>query len=137
MKRNKGYLRGELAKLANVNAETLRYYEQQGIIPAPVRTEAGYRLYTEETLARLIFVRNAKSCGFTLKEIKKALIHSLAGRLDVNGFLAAIDHKTASLNEEIASRERMKVRLAALRASLQEPERHPEVESTLQILRIP
>jgi DNA-binding transcriptional MerR regulator len=137
MRRNEGYLRGELAKLANVNAETLRYYEQQGIIPAPVRTEAGYRLYPEETLSRLAFVRNAKSCGFTLKEIKKALAGQAAGKLDVAAFVAAIDGKTAALNEEIASRERMKARLAALRANLEAAQRHPEVESTLRILRIP
>ncbi|MNP69525.1 Mercuric resistance operon regulatory protein [compost metagenome] len=67
------YLRGQMAKMANVNMETLRYYEELGLISTPLRSEAGYRLYSEEALSRLTFIHNAKRCGFTLKEIKKAL----------------------------------------------------------------
>lgn len=41
-----GYLRGQIAKMANVNIETLRYYENHGLIPAPMRSESGYRMYS-------------------------------------------------------------------------------------------
>nr|WP_245238050.1 MerR family transcriptional regulator [Paenibacillus etheri] len=53
--------------------ETLRYYEELGLISTPIRSESGYRLYSEAALSRLTFIHNAKRCGFTLKEIKKAL----------------------------------------------------------------
>jgi DNA-binding transcriptional MerR regulator len=67
-----GYLRGQIAKLANINIETLRYYEELGLLSLPQRSESGYRLYSEEVLDRLVFIQNAKSYGFTLKEIQKA-----------------------------------------------------------------
>jgi hypothetical protein len=69
-----GYLRGEIAKMANVNIETLRYYENYSLIPSPIRSDSGYRLYSEEILSRLTFIKNAKFCGFSLKEIKKKIL---------------------------------------------------------------
>lgn len=132
-----GYLRGELAKRAGINAETLRYYEKQGILPEPYRTEAGYRLYSEEALARLTFVRNAKLCGFTLKEIRKALVKSEGGsRIKLEDFISLIDRKTASLDREIAQREKTKAALAGLKANLQAAERHPGVQEVLRHLHM-
>lgn len=64
---------GEVAKLAGVGIETIRYYEREGLLPTPMRQRAihhaGYRLYEEDTVRRLRFILRAKSLGFTLKEI--------------------------------------------------------------------
>lgn len=69
----KNYKRGELAKLAGVGFEALRFYEKQGLIAAPPRQSSGYRTYPHETLERILFIKRAKEIGFTLKEIKELL----------------------------------------------------------------
>lgn len=64
---------GKLAARAAVNLETVRYYEKIGLLPLPPRTEGGHRLYGEEHVKRLIFVRRARELGFTLEEIRALL----------------------------------------------------------------
>ncbi|PIC56965.1 Hg(II)-responsive transcriptional regulator [Sporosarcina sp. P12(2017)] len=64
---------GELAEKCNVNKETIRYYERLGLIPKPSRTESGYRIYTEQTVDRLNFIKRIQELGFTLNEIDKLL----------------------------------------------------------------
>ncbi|WP_051461066.1 MerR family transcriptional regulator [Ruminiclostridium josui] len=66
----KYYLRGEIAKIADINVETLRFYEKNKLIPNPKRTSKGYRLYSEDTLIILSFIKSAKSAGFTLEQIR-------------------------------------------------------------------
>lgn len=64
---------GQLAKLANVTPDTIRYYEKQGMMDHGKRTEGGYRLYSEQDLQRLRFIRYAKQLGFTLETIAELL----------------------------------------------------------------
>ncbi|NOX37576.1 MAG: heavy metal-responsive transcriptional regulator [Calditrichaeota bacterium] len=64
---------GELARRAGVHLETIRYYEQVGVMPPPRRTNAGYRVYDQQDLRRLHFIKRAKQLGFTLKEIRDLL----------------------------------------------------------------
>ena len=64
---------GKLAKQAKVGIETIRFYERQGVIASPRRTESNYRIYEPEDIARLRFIKRAKELGFTLKEIKELL----------------------------------------------------------------
>src|SRR5690554_4508377 len=64
---------GELAKLAGVNIQTIRYYERRGLLTAPVRLESGYREYTPACLERMRFIRRAQDLGFTLSEIETLL----------------------------------------------------------------
>jgi MerR family Zn(II)-responsive transcriptional regulator of zntA len=67
------YRIGELAKLANVTPDTIRYYEKQQMIDHEVRTEGGFRLYTDSDLQRLRFIRYARQLGFTLESIRELL----------------------------------------------------------------
>ncbi|MDN8593154.1 Hg(II)-responsive transcriptional regulator [Paenibacillus sp. 11B] len=67
------YRSGDISKLCNVNKETLRYYERKGLIHEPVRSDAGYRLYPEETINRIMFIKRIQELGFTLSEIDKLL----------------------------------------------------------------
>jgi DNA-binding transcriptional MerR regulator len=62
---------GEAAAHAGVSPDTLRYYERRGALPKPARTSAGYRVYSEEALVRVQFVRNALRFGFSLKQIAR------------------------------------------------------------------
>lgn len=68
-----GMTRGEVAEKADVNPETLRYYERKELIPKPRRSDGGIRLYDESYVDRLRFIRRAKELGFTLAEIKGLL----------------------------------------------------------------
>ncbi|MDC9582614.1 Zn(2+)-responsive transcriptional regulator [Xenorhabdus sp. PR6a] len=67
------YRIGQLAKLAGVTPDTIRFYEKQGLMFHGERTEGGYRLYTEQDLQRLRFIRYAKQLGFTLEAIVELL----------------------------------------------------------------
>lgn len=64
---------GELARLAGVTPDTIRYYEKQRMMDHEVRTEGGFRLYTDNDLQRLKFIRYAKQLGFTLETIRELL----------------------------------------------------------------
>lgn len=64
---------GELAKNVGLDIQTLRYYESQGLIKEPQRSENGYRNYSKDTIEHLNFIKKAKLVGFTLKETRELL----------------------------------------------------------------
>lgn len=64
---------GKLAAHANVSADTVRFYEREGLLKKTARTAAGYRLYDERDVDRVKFIRRAKELGFTLEEISQLL----------------------------------------------------------------
>jgi len=64
---------GRTARLADVGIPTMRFYERAGLLPKPTRTAANYRLYPDEAVTRIRFIRRAQQLGFTLKEIKELL----------------------------------------------------------------
>ena len=64
---------GRLAKQVGIGIETVRFYERKGLIEPPPRTDSNYRIYPEEEVSRLRFIKKAKNLGFTLNEIKELL----------------------------------------------------------------
>ena len=62
--------RGVLAQQSAVNSETIRYYEKIGLMPHPMRSQGGHRLYNDDHLKRLVFIRRCRELGFSLEEIK-------------------------------------------------------------------
>lgn len=64
---------GEVARQAGVSLETIRYYEQRGLLLAPPRSDAGYRCYPPDAVRRVRFVKRAQELGFSLQEIKELL----------------------------------------------------------------
>ena len=70
---NKVLRSGEVATEANVNIETLRYYERRGLLDEPPRLPSGQRQYTSETVTRVRAIKRAQSLGFTLDEIESLL----------------------------------------------------------------
>jgi len=64
---------GELAERTGVPVRTIRFYEQTGLMPAPQRTPNGYRIYAEDAVTRLRFVRSAQTLGLSLAEIAAVL----------------------------------------------------------------
>lgn len=67
------YTIGKLATLAGVSPDTLRYYEKERLITPTSKTGAGYRLYNDEAIRRIRFIKTAQHCGFTLSDIQKLL----------------------------------------------------------------
>ena len=65
--------RGKLAARSGCNIETIRYYERIGILPPPPRSEGGHRLYGQDLIKRLTFVRRSRELGFTIEEIRELL----------------------------------------------------------------
>jgi MerR family transcriptional regulator, mercuric resistance operon regulatory protein len=64
---------GALSAQTGVNIETIRYYERIGVMPKPPRTEGRQRVYDEDHLKRLTFIRRSRELGFTLDEIRALL----------------------------------------------------------------
>jgi MerR family transcriptional regulator, copper efflux regulator len=64
---------GKAAKLTGVSSKMIRHYETIGLIPSSLRTDAGYRTYSETDLHILRFVKSARSLGFSLEQIRQLL----------------------------------------------------------------
>ena len=64
---------GELSKRTGCKIETIRYYEQQQLLPAPPRTDGGHRLYNAAMVSRLLFIRRSRELGFSMREIRQLL----------------------------------------------------------------
>ena len=63
----------ELAAAVGVGTDTIRYYEKAGLLPAPARTPAGYRIYEADAVDRLQFIQGAQRLGLKLRDIKDLL----------------------------------------------------------------
>jgi DNA-binding transcriptional MerR regulator len=77
---------GELAVQAGVNIQSIRFYERQRLLRAPLRTPSGYRVYSKHDLDDICFLKQCQSLGFTLKEILPLLnLHRAAARMAGSG----------------------------------------------------
>jgi DNA-binding transcriptional MerR regulator len=83
-----GLRSGQVAAAAEVNIETLRYYERRGLLAEPDRTPGGHRLYPAETVTMLRVIKAAQRLGFTLEEVDERIadLHTIRETL-----LAALD----------------------------------------------
>lgn len=105
---------GKVAKKTGFGAETVRYYEREGLLNPARRTESNYRIYGKEDISRLLFIKHAKSLGFTLKEIKEllALRHNPAAHQE--DVRQQTESKIASINRKILHLSRIKEILETL-----------------------
>jgi Hg(II)-responsive transcriptional regulator len=109
---------GQVAAAADVNIQTIRYYERRGLFPNPRRTPAGYRQYGDEAVARLRFIKHAQELGFSLQEIQELL----GLRVRHDGVACdTVERKTRQKIEVVQQRirdlQRMKRTLARLAAA--------------------
>lgn len=105
---------GELAQDVGVNAKTIRYYEQIGLLTEPSRTAGGYRLYTDQDAARLAFIRRARALDFSLGEIKEILDCRGNGTAPCPYVARLIHDKITAVEQRIAELEHLKRDLRAL-----------------------
>lgn len=111
---------GQLASEAGVNPKTIRYYEDVGLLPQPMRSESRYRLYTHRDRKRLDFILRAKQTGFSLAEIRGILEVNDSGEMPCNRVLHILDEKITAAREQLRAltayyRHAVKLRTAARR----------------------
>ncbi len=99
---------GEFAQRAGVRIDTVRYYERQGLLPAPLRQPSGYRTYSLADVLRLRFVRRAKALGFSLDEIRELLALSDRRDGDMGSLKAAASGKLADVETKLAELTRIR-----------------------------
>ena len=103
---------GKLAKEAGVGVETIRFYERSRLLPRPERSSGNYRRYDAAALARLRFIRHAKSLGFTLDEIRRLLRLSESTRSDAGDFHEIAREKIAWIDAKMDEMRSMREILA-------------------------
>ncbi len=106
--------RANVAGRAGVHIETVRYYEQRGLIPKPPRSAAGYRVYSEQYVERIRFIRRAQELGFTLQEIKELLFLRLDPDTDRSEVKLRAEAKLYDIEAKIRDLERMHRTLTTL-----------------------
>jgi DNA-binding transcriptional MerR regulator len=75
---------GEAARRTALTVDTIRFYERRELLPKPVRTEGRFRLYSEDDLLRIQFIREMQGLGFSLNEIRQ-LLHLRARKIEACG----------------------------------------------------
>jgi MerR family transcriptional regulator, mercuric resistance operon regulatory protein len=108
----RGLTIGQVAGAAGVNVETVRYYQRSGLVPEPARPARSVRRYSEDTVARLRFIKRAQELGFTLAEIRRLLALGDPQSCGKARSLAA--EKLSLVRARIADLERMQAVLEAL-----------------------
>jgi DNA-binding transcriptional MerR regulator len=106
------YLVGEMARLAGVTPETVRYYENRGLLASPERDASGYRRYSEEALEQLKLIKAAQAFGFTLDEIGKILAQFRDGPAPCPPVREIVQQRIDSIDALVASLSRMRDRLS-------------------------
>jgi DNA-binding transcriptional MerR regulator len=103
---------GEAARRAAVSPDLIRYYERVGVLPRAPRTAGGFRYYSDETVARLLFVRNAIRFGFTSKELAGFLKARESGRPPCHSVRAAGQRLLKEMDEHLARLQEARAAMA-------------------------
>jgi len=114
---------GEVADRSGVPAKTIRFWENQHLLPLPARTPAGYRDYGPAVLERLAFIRHSQAAGLTLDHIRQVLDVRDSGQLPCIHVTGLISRRLGEVEARLAELTRARDQLAALaaRAAAQDP----------------
>ena len=99
---------GDVAQRGGVNLQTIRYYEREKLLPEPPRLASGYRVYPEQTVRRVRFIKRAQEIGFTLAEIRELLAIRIDGGRDSAEVRALAIAKITDIEAKIQTLHRMK-----------------------------
>jgi DNA-binding transcriptional MerR regulator len=119
---------GRLGSLAGLEPKTLRYYDRVGLVRPAGRTAAGYRLYDEDTVNRLHFIRRAKALGMALADIRRILAVRDEGAAPCQHVIALVTDNLTKVEGQIAHLERLRGDLRRFRRLLKQ-----EVSSETQL----
>lgn len=104
----------ELADRCQVNLQTVRYYERQGLLPEPPRTASGYRTFPPESVVRVHFIKRAQALGFTLREIQELLALRVDPKTTCADVRRRAEAKIAAIEAKIKTLEAIKAGLMQL-----------------------
>ncbi|MFN7943115.1 MAG: heavy metal-responsive transcriptional regulator [Thermoanaerobaculia bacterium] len=108
---------GQLARLAGVRVDTVRYYERRGLLPRAGRRPSGYRAFPPDSGRRLRFVRHAQELGFTLEEIRELLALRVDRRRSCADVRALATEKLAEIDGKLERLQGIRTALASLAAA--------------------
>jgi Cd(II)/Pb(II)-responsive transcriptional regulator len=111
---------GELAKRTGALVETIRYYEREGLLPEPVRSEGNYRVYSDTDLERLQFIRHCRSLDMTLEEIRDLLRFRDAPEGNCGEVNALLDEHIEHVTKRIKELKLLQKNLRDLRSLCQQ-----------------
>lgn len=105
---------GALARRSGLPVKTLRYYEELGLLPAIGRSPGGYRLFAEESLRRLEFIRRLKTLGLSLDEIQGCLAVHDAGQLPCGDIQRQLQRQIDLVDERLRELRQFRSELQGL-----------------------
>ena len=108
---------GKAAQLSGTTIKAIRHYEAIGLMPAPAR-QGGYRVYTEQSVERLMFIKCAQQLGFKLKELQEILLGYEGDALPWDRAEQAIADKKRTLAAQIAVLQQMQAGLIEFETQL-------------------
>ncbi|SEP53346.1 heavy metal-responsive transcriptional regulator [Amycolatopsis saalfeldensis] len=112
----------ELAAASGTTTKTIRFYEQAGVLPEPIRTPSGYRDYSPEFIDRLGFIRRAQAAGLTLREVGQILAIRDRGDAPCGHVRHVLSDRLDQVRAQIAELVTLESHLGALLAHAQQGE---------------
>lgn len=112
---------GELARASGTPIETIRFYEREGLLPAPARTEGNYRIYDVSHADRLSFIRQCRNLDMTLDEVRALLGFRDAPQSDCGDVNLLLDEHIGHVAQRIRELKTLEKELRALRARCTSP----------------
>jgi MerR family transcriptional regulator, mercuric resistance operon regulatory protein len=109
---------GQLASRAGVRADTIRYYEREGLLPQPHRTDGDHRRYGSADVDRLLFIRGAQRLGLRLAEIRDLIAVRDTGRCPCGSAEVLLREHVAEIDRETARLTRLRAQLTGMIAGL-------------------
>src|SRR5271169_3592533 len=94
---------GELATMAGCDAQTIRYYEREGLLEAPEREASGYRRYADRHLTRLQFIRHCRTLDIPLAEVRRLLEYAQAPRQSCHEVDALLDDHIERVRRQVTA----------------------------------
>jgi DNA-binding transcriptional MerR regulator len=114
---------GQAAKLSGLSTKAVRLYEAKGLLPPAERTQAGYRLFTNDDLATLQFIRQAKALGLHLDEIKEILDLQHGGQQPCTHVISLLDQRIAEIDRTLTDLQNLRHALTTARATANDTRR--------------
>lgn len=108
---------GQAAQAAGVSAKAVRLYEAKGLLPQAERSDAGYRLYTDDDVATLRFIRQARTLGLRLDEIGDIIAMREGGTTPCQHVLRLLDQHVADIDRTIGELRQLRTTLIRTRAT--------------------
>ncbi|AQQ55399.1 Hg(II)-responsive transcriptional regulator [Planococcus lenghuensis] len=109
------YKISELAERCEVNRETIRYYERKNLLQKPAKNHSGYRIYSEETVKRVGFIKHLQELGFSLSEIDRLLGVADRDAVRCANMFEFVSKKQEEVQKQIEDLKRIEVMLDDLK----------------------